>query len=463
MGFFFTLLYLCVSLLSPATLVPGLAEYRIEVILAVLALIFSLPRVLTSNFLRTPQVYILIGMLAAVFLSQAVGNHWLGGGVAALQEFLKAAIVFFLIILNVRALPPLKIIVASLAAVSVYFVFMGAQAYMTADSASPFILMHPGPLGIKFIRIRGLGCVNDPNDLAQFLIAVIPLLWVNWERGRAIHNSFCVTLPAMVMAIGLFLTHSRGGLIALLVIMVFGLKDRLGAVSSTIIAAAMGAALLALNFSGGRDVSMESGSDRMGAWSAGLQFFKSSPLLGIGFGTFADQNFGLTAHNSFVLCLAELGIFGYTLWMALLIFTFSGLNAIIAASQRGAMEPDGIIGNESVAAHDLAGADERALLRNSIDGEDEHSSGQQQELHRWAKLIRTSLVGFLAAGWFLSRTYVMTLYMLLGMAAALIALASKDNESLELPASSRLFVWTAGADLASIAFLYAWLRARALF
>ena len=49
-------------------------------------------------------------------------------------------------------------------------------------------------------------------------------------------------------------------------------------------------------------------------------------------GNFANQNGGHTAHNSFVLCLAELGIVGYMLWMGLLVSTnaSSRMNSCIA-------------------------------------------------------------------------------------------------------------------------------------
>src|ERR1700686_5663186 len=86
--------------------------------------------------------------------------------------------------------------------------------------------------------------------------------------------------------------------------------------------------MLALDFTGGRGISPADGADRLEAWANGLEMFKSAPLFGIGFNGFTDF-LDITAHNSFVLCLAELGLLGSTLWMALLVTTTTDLNRII--------------------------------------------------------------------------------------------------------------------------------------
>src|SRR5207245_2630176 len=51
----------------------------------------------------------------------------------------------------------------------------------------------------------------------------------------------------------------------------------------------------------------ESTELRFEAWDAGLRMFKQSPVFGTGHKHFTDFFF-ITAHNSYVLTLAELGI-----------------------------------------------------------------------------------------------------------------------------------------------------------
>ena len=59
----------------------------------------------------------------------------------------------------------------------------------------------------------------------------------------------------------------------------------------------------------------ESNAGRLDAWSAGLGMFRQQPFFGVGYNMFTDHN-EITAHNSFVLCFAELGLFGYFIWLA---------------------------------------------------------------------------------------------------------------------------------------------------
>jgi hypothetical protein len=91
--------------------------------------------------------------------------------------------------------------------------------------------------------------------------------------------------------------------------------------------------MLALDFTGGRGISAADGADRLEAWANGLEMFKSAPLFGIGFNAFTDL-YEITAHNSFVLCLAELGLLGSTLWLALLVTTTTGLNRILGLQKK---------------------------------------------------------------------------------------------------------------------------------
>jgi O-antigen ligase len=64
---------------------------------------------------------------------------------------------------------------------------------------------------------------------------------------------------------------------------------------------------------GGIDVEEESAAGRVDAWYTALQVWKHNPVFGVGYGQFLDYN-ELTAHNSWLLVLAETGFLGYALW-----------------------------------------------------------------------------------------------------------------------------------------------------
>lgn len=436
MGFVLTLLYIFLALLSPADLFPSLAPYRIELAVAVLALLFSAPSLLDTRFFRIPQVYLLGGLFAAVFLSVAIGGHWVGGGVDAVVRFVPAAIVFYLVVLNCHSPRRIQVLVSLLAIVAIAYVIQGARAYFAGDVNSQLLKVIPvGDGGLTF-RMQGLGFLRDPNELAQFLVMIVPFLWTRWREGRYVQNLFMVIAPSLILVWGVYLTHSRGAVMALVVILMVALKDRLSLIS-TVIAGALGfAALVALDFSGGREISVEAGSDRLALWGDGLRLFSQSPLFGIGYQTFAEQNAGHTAHNSFVVCLTELGTFGYAFWVALLVFTLWGLSSLIS-SLRTSRES---IGDEDV---------------------EEDADSENAELGRLANAVRISLIGFLAAAFFLSRAFVLPLYLSLGVAAALVYFASdEEEEPLVFQPILRLLTHSAGWGLAAIAVVYASLKLR---
>ena len=54
------------------------------------------------------------------------------------------------------------------------------------------------------------------------------------------------------------------------------------------LAAAMAVALLLSKFTGGREVGMTGGADRLDLWSDGWEMFKQSPLYGHGYGSYVD-------------------------------------------------------------------------------------------------------------------------------------------------------------------------------
>jgi hypothetical protein len=443
MGFLLTVIYISLALLSPADLFPSLAEYRVQVVFAMAALLFSLPGLLSGSFFRTPQMYLLTGLFGAIFLSQAIGGHWPGGGLVAISEFLPSAIVFYLIILNCRSWGRLEVLAVVIAAIATFYVVQGARAYFANDVGSAYLFTGPvsnsddAEMGIA--RIRGLGVLHDPNDLAQFLVMTIPFFWMRWQAGRKLRNVMLVLVPTSFLVFGIYLTHSRGAMLALLVILLLGLRDRLGLMGSIVIVAAALAVFLAMDFSGGRDISLEAGQDRMEFWANALQLFKSSPVFGIGYENFTGENGGHTAHNSFVLCLAELGIIGYSLWMGLLVFTAAGLNSVVSSKRRGRLPEEG------------------TTLQNV---EIIEVNGEAARIDRWAKTLLIAMAGFLAAAWFLSRAYTPSLYLLLGMSAAFLSLTAGETEPIARQPSARLVALTGMAGVGVIAFLYAWLRIR---
>jgi len=457
MGFAFTILYIIVTIVSPEQFGNEWASYHVLTYLAAMTVLASLPTMAAYKYWKSSiQTFLLLGLIAAIALSE-VANGWLGGVVESWRMFLPSAAVFFFIIVNVTTVRKLKIValaaVASCLIVSVealcgYYAGFHDQLFILQTNISS---SQDEVIG-QLTRIRGAGFLSDPNDLAQILLIALPLVFIAWRRGRVVANIFVVLVPAALLLWTTYLTHSRGGLIALAAVALMAARKKLGTTASLVLAAGFIFGLLALDFTGGRGISAVDGADRLEAWANGLEMFKSAPLFGVGFNRFTDL-YEITAHNSFVLCLAELGLLGSMLWLALLVTTTIGLNRSIGAQKnwqggrfygllqlfeasslrvasalhRTLTPSGGTIAFNYACASEMSPA---SVTANAAGSEPKIEPARSPIVpQHWIVAMRLALVAFMSAGWFLSRSYTTTMYLVLGLATATIALQRKDSDS----------------------------------
>jgi len=172
-------------------------------------------------------------------------------------------------------------------------------------------------------RVRYRGDLHDPNELGLTVCVcgLALLLGFATQRRRP--------LTILVAAIGgglvlwcVVLTQSRGAIAVFALIGAVYAVRRLG-VAGLVAGAALALPLLAV---GGRSGARADASTelRYEAWSAGLDMFHHSPIFGVGQRQFAEHHV-MTAHNSFVLALAELGFVGMVLFVALLYLSIKTL------------------------------------------------------------------------------------------------------------------------------------------
>ena len=75
-------------------------------------------------------------------------------------------------------------------------------------------------------------------------------------------------------------------------------------------------------------------------------------------------------------------------------------------------------------------------------------------IKRWARALQLSLVGFVTAGFLLSRTFIPMLYLVLALGVALVLIARAANRPVKLPAASRLGSLVFACEMASILIIY---------
>jgi O-antigen ligase len=246
-------------------------------------------------------------------------------------------------------------------------------------------------------------------------VAALPLVSIGLRRWRTLGLLLEFLLSA-ALCYGVYLTHSRGGTLGLLVVLLCILARRLGRWRALLLVGVVATGFLAVDVGGGRNFSAEdeSAAGRLDAWSTGLQMLKSQPLIGVGFRQFEEHN-PITAHNSFVLCFAETGLVGYFLWLSLLGISLLQLQELRHLPASVPAEPD---------------------------------------IRRQASILQTALIGFMVAAFFLSRTYVPFLYLLIGLSAALVLIAKKNDLPVAWPTYVKMASIIVTSEVASIILIY---------
>jgi O-antigen ligase len=422
MPYIILLLYTFVVYVRPFDINPVFIQYRPMLVLGILCLLATLIYLPLSHFSwKARQAPLVMIFTAILILSRIFALHWVGGALAAMDEFAIVAIYFFAVIVATNSLPKLRWLAFTVAAASLIVALQSMYAYYfgSGDFRELFVLeqrldaISDTEWNI-LERVRALGFFADPNDLAQGLLTMVPLIFLAWKPRSVVWNSFFVLAPVSVLMWCIYLTHSRGAAVALVIVVVFWLTRRLGKLWAGLMTGGMVFGLVAINIAGSRLTKDESVVNRFEAWSMGLELLKSHPLFGVGYRLFTDYN-PITAHNSYVLCFSELGFIGFFVWMAIIYLTVKELNQLI----------------------NLDPADPR-----------------NRELRRYAESIRLSMIGFLSAAWFLSRTYALPLFFLVGLSVVLAEIARREDRmppAIGLPA---LGARTLGLCMATIAVVY---------
>jgi putative inorganic carbon (HCO3(-)) transporter len=205
---------------------------------------------------------------------------------------------------------------------------------------------------------RVAGPIGEANDFAYLLAVVLPLLayLLATERARRPLWGACL----VVVASGLLGTLSRGALVGLAALAVWGLVTRRVPVKGLLQGVLLLAGVLALaltlwgplideRLAMKERVADANVASRQALWSAAVHMSADHPLVGVGPGQFGprsadylvDDPLGITtpvAHNSFLEVLAENGVLALLAFVAMVGTTWRVLTQVQRRAARG--DPD---------------------------------------------------------------------------------------------------------------------------
>jgi len=373
----FILIYIVLVIVRPQEY-PGIEELQLPILPIALLLALVAWGISGRKSFAEPQYPLLLAFLGVVMFSE-VANGWAGGAIQQFASFAPAVVAF--VILSNTAITQKKLIVT----MAVFILCSCVLAIHGVEQAKAGIGWTGMPL-VQDGRIQYVGIFSDPNDLGLLFVAVLPMALYLSTRGGllGLARLFWLAVAALLLY-AIYLTNSRGALLAVAFMVGVWLWMRRGIITAAVIG---GVGLLGMTMLPSRlqelDASESSAAGRIDAWYEGFQMFLGQPLFGVGANNFVEHNY-LTAHNSFVLALAETGFIGFAVWFTFVLYCFRMMLTIYRH------EPP----LEDRAA-EISWRTERAL----------------------AATMFVALCGFFAAAFFLSRTYVIILYLIAALAVA---------------------------------------------
>lgn len=408
MAFFLTLLYVAFIFLRPQEWIEDIKGWPILDVMAVASISWAFleGEFSADKWRRSPINRMVLGLWGALVLSHLAHlSFW--GMRLAIQEFAKVAIVYFLIIFTVHTFPRLKAFTWTLVAMATFLALQSVLQYYGEGIVGVDVLRRTETI----IQTRGIGIFQDPNDLALNIVCFVPFVLPSFHKYFLSRTWFTGMLFLIPMVTGIVFTRSRGGILGLAGVLWFYFYKRVGPLLSIGALAILLSIVMALPRMESVSPTQGTARTRMEHWAYGFDLFKGNPLFGVGMGMFTE-NYSHTAHNSFILVLAEAGFVGAFFWVALFLAGFRELFLLGRLPQAPPwLEP----------------------LLNSLTG---------------------ALVGWQICGFFLSQTYKFTSFILLALVVATMNVLSREGYVVEHPWGMRMMIWSFLGTVGAIIFMH---------
>lgn len=318
-----------------------------------------------------------------------------GEAIAAVARYAPNALLFLVVYAAVRTRSQAMWVIGALLAGALIAAAYGVVSPIEADGGS---------------RLSGsFGNANETGAALAVGVALAGGLAFSLRGHPALQLAAAIGVPLCMLA--LFLTVSRGGIVALVALLVAGVLVA-GPRRGTVMAAAALGAVMAVAYFGVLAGSQErehlfqsdGGAGRTDIWRIGWRMVEANPVAGVGAGNFPNSSVHYllepgsiartdfivddpkVAHNTYLGVLAELGVVGLGLFLGI-------IGAALAALLK--------------AARSFGEAGDR-------------------DMDILSRAVLVALVGFLTAAFFGSREFSNQLWLLLSLGPALLALARAE-------------------------------------
>jgi hypothetical protein len=341
-----------------------------------------------SREVKLVLLLVLIGLIG-VPLAISPSEAW-----ATFIEFLKVVLMFIVMMNVIRTEGRLKALI---------FLGLAAGAMMSVAVLADY---SAGVFKLHGQRVEGLvgGMFSNPNDMALFLVTMVPLAVGMLLSTRGIIRKLVYAACGLLMIAAILVTFSRGaffGLICVLLLLAWkvGRRHRLSVVACSLLAGVLMMALmpggltgrLASIFSGSGSEAAESAVSRWALLLRSVLVSVRHPLLGIGMGNFHNVSIReQVSHNAYTQVSAEMGMAALVIYVLLMVTAFRRLRHV-----------------------------ERETL----------SARRDSRFYYLAVGLQASLIGYMVSSFFASVAYLYYVYYPIGYAFCLYVIYTSSRES----------------------------------
>jgi len=400
----------------PQEFIPGFVGLPVMLLLGSLTFAFMLLHMAIKRkalgFGPAPQNQLMVWFLVAIAVSNLAHVN-MAATKDSVREFMSPFLMYFMIAVLASTEKKIKLTLTLLVLLTVFLAGQGIYQYFTGVGIAGQELFQG--------RIVGIGIFADPNDLALALLMMFPLCLGEVATSRNIFRRLLYFVFAASLAVTVIMTDSRGGILSMGLLFMVIVWRRFGWKVGVAVGVVAFVGIFAFSARMGTiSTEEDSASARIDSWSVAIDLVQSYPLFGVGANQFLDYH-PKTAHNSWLLCAAELGLFGYVAWLLMI---FMSIKNLFFISKNAVVEKHGQLG-------------------------------------RYADGVMWGLIAFMLAATFLSRTYIEPLYILIGLSAAITTVfVQRDGGKFQLMTRKDLFAGV-GIAVGSIIFfkiflLWAW-------
>lgn len=379
------LLFTFVLFYRPYEYVPLPATLAFWVAMLTLVVYFPTQLGAEGNLTARPRevnlvlLFCFTGLVSVLFAKESMADAW-----ATFSNIFIRAILIFLVIVNVvrteRRLRWLLLLA------------LGSGVVMAGGALSDYA---SGNLSVEGYRVEGRigGIFENPNEMALHLVTLLPIAAALAVGSRGFLKKALYGAAAALMVAGTVVTYSRGGFLAMAAVFfvlawMLGRKNRFAVLSAALVLTVL-LLIVAPGGYGARILSIyDHRLDAFGSADARQQLLMTSilvalrnPLFGVGMGNFVFVSpRSMEAHNAYTQVAAEMGAFGFAVYV---LFVVSPLRRLLAVAR------------ESFEA--------RSTSRH----------------YYLAVGLAASLVGYMVASFFGSFAYYWNIYYLVGYAVCL--------------------------------------------